>query len=54
MQTEEMMFELSLETRPSVCQSDKAGRVFLVEGATMQVLRDIKQAGLSRVSGHLV
>lgn len=51
--TEEMTFEVSPE-RPGVCSSDKAGRAFLVEGATMQMLGNMKQAGLFRVSGHSV
>lgn len=40
--TEEMTFEVSPGRRPGLCPSDKAGRVFLVERATMQMLGDMK------------
>ena len=49
--TEEMTLELSPGRRPGVCQSDQAGKVFLVGGATVQTHGDVKQAGLFRVSG---
>lgn len=40
--TEEMTFEVSPGRRPGIFSSDKAGRVFLVERATMQMLGDMK------------